>query len=176
MWKLYKMGKSRSYSNDHSEKREKIPKGKYYMSIRCSPANHHWQWAPLERWQNLSILFQLTHCHEPIFSMPPTNQRPSRVVQQKHFGIHKETIEWRERFMGRRITKYAMGNPNNSALETRDTPFNLVFESNVVIPIEIVINSLRVSHFDVEQNDATLRANLDIFEEIIEEASVKTSK
>ena len=59
-------------------------------------------------------------------------------------------------------------------LGTRDTSFNLAFRSDAVIRIEIVINSLRISHFDVEQNDANLRANLDLFEEIREEASVKT--
>ena len=31
---------------------------------------------------------------------------------------------------------------------TRDTPFNLAFESDVVIPVEIGINSLRIAHYD----------------------------
>ena len=57
----------------------------------------------------------------------------------------------------------------------KDTPFNLAFGSNVVIPIEISINSLCVAHFDSEQNEANLRANLDLLEEIREEASVKAT-
>ena len=51
---------------------------------------------------------------------------------------------------------------------TRDTPFNLAFGSDVVIPVEIGINSLRVAHFDLEQNESNLRANLDLLEEIRE--------
>ena len=58
---------------------------------------------------------------------------------------------------------------------TRDTPFNLAFGSDVVIPVEIGINSLWVAHFDLEQNESNLRANLDLLEEIKEEASVKAA-
>ena len=58
---------------------------------------------------------------------------------------------------------------------TRDTPFNLAFGSDAVIPIEIGINSLQVAHFDLEQNEANLRANLDLLEEIREESSVKAA-
>ena len=56
---------------------------------------------------------------------------------------------------------------------TRDTPFNLAFGIDAVIHVEIGINSLRVSHYDSEQNEANLRANLDLLKEIREEASVK---
>ena len=58
-------------------------------------------------------------------------------------------------------------------MRTRDTPFNLAFGADAVIPVEIGINSLRVFHYDSEQNEANLHANLDLLEEIREEASVK---
>ena len=58
---------------------------------------------------------------------------------------------------------------------TRDTLFNLEFGSDAVIPVEIGINSMRVLHFDAEQNNANLRANLDLLEKIREEANVKTA-
>ena len=59
--------------------------------------------------------------------------------------------------------------------ETRDTPFNLAFRTNAVIPVEIGINTLRVSHYDLQQNKANLSANLDLLEEIREVAGVKTA-
>ena len=49
----------------------------------------------------------------------------------------------------------------------------MAFGADVVIPVEIGINSLRISHYDPEQNEANLRANLDLLEEIRKEASVK---
>ena len=57
----------------------------------------------------------------------------------------------------------------------RDTPFNFTFGADAVIPVKIGINSLRVAFCDLEQNKANLRANLDLLEEIREEASVKAA-
>ena len=54
-------------------------------------------------------------------------------------------------------------------------PFNLTFRSDVVIPIEIRINFLQVAHFNLEQNESKLWANLDQLEEIRKEASVKAA-
>ena len=58
---------------------------------------------------------------------------------------------------------------------TRDTPFNLTFGADVVIPVEIGINSIRVSHYNQEQNEANLRINVDLLEEIREETVIKTA-
>ena len=58
----------------------------------------------------------------------------------------------------------------------RDTPFNLAFGADAVILVEIGINSLRVSHYNPEQNEANLHANLDLLEEIREKASVKAAR
>ena len=55
----------------------------------------------------------------------------------------------------------------------RDTPFNLAFKSDALIPVEIRINTLRVAHFDSKQNGSNIRANLDLLEEIRENVSVK---
>ena len=68
-----------------------------------------------------------------------------------------------------------MSNPNNSHSGIKDTPLNLAFGSDIVIPVKIGINSLRVTHFSYEQNEANLRANLDLLEEIKEGASVKVA-
>ena len=65
-----------------------------------------------------------------------------------------------------------MSNPHNSHSGIKDTPLNLAFGSDVLIPVEIGINSLRVTHFSYEQNEANLRANFDLLEKI-REASVK---
>ena len=58
---------------------------------------------------------------------------------------------------------------------TRDTPFNLAFGMDVVIPIEIGINSIRVTHFNPQDNESKIRLHLDLLEEIREEASLKTA-
>ena len=44
-----------------------------------------------------------------------------------------------------------------------------------MIPVEIGINSIRVSHYNQEQNEANLRVNLDLLEEIREETVTKAA-
>ena len=57
----------------------------------------------------------------------------------------------------------------------RDTPFNLAFEMDTVIQVDVGINMFRVKHFDLEQNEENVRANLNLLEEAREEASVKVT-
>ena len=54
----------------------------------------------------------------------------------------------------------------------RDTPFNLTFDADVVIPVEIEINNLRVKYFDFDQNKDNIRTNLDLLEKVKDEANV----
>ena len=58
---------------------------------------------------------------------------------------------------------------------TRDTPFNPAFGTDAVIPVEISINTLRISHYGSPQNEDNLRANLDLLEEIREDARIKAA-
>jgi hypothetical protein len=55
-----------------------------------------------------------------------------------------------------------MGPPDQYQRATRDTPFNLVYGANVVLPAKIYLQSARVAHFNEEyQAEATeLDSNL----------------
>ncbi|XP_071687863.1 uncharacterized protein [Rutidosis leptorrhynchoides] len=48
---------------------------------------------------------------------------------------------------------------------TGETPFNLVYGTNAVIPAEICVPTQRVLAFDVEKNSSVLRENLNLLEE-----------
>ncbi|GJW14292.1 hypothetical protein Tco_0018425 [Tanacetum coccineum] len=58
----------------------------------------------------------------------------------------------------------------------RDTPFSLTYGTEVVIPAEIGMPTLRTSKVDVVQNDEALRINLDLLEEIREHATIREAK
>ena len=49
---------------------------------------------------------------------------------------------------------------------TKDTPFGLVYGTAAVIPIEILIPSLRVQHMVAQMNELGLRASLDLVDEL----------
>ncbi|XP_071714492.1 uncharacterized protein [Rutidosis leptorrhynchoides] len=46
-----------------------------------------------------------------------------------------------------------------------ETPFNLVYGTEAVIPAEVLVPTNRIITFDEQQNDEALRENLDVLEE-----------
>ena len=55
----------------------------------------------------------------------------------------------------------------------RDTSFNLAYGSDAIITIEVEINSLQVAHFDSQKNETSIRANLDLLNDVKEDASLR---
>ncbi|KAK4380959.1 hypothetical protein Sango_3014500 [Sesamum angolense] len=49
---------------------------------------------------------------------------------------------------------------------TGETPFNLVYGFEVVIPAEAELETFRIHHYEQENNDSLLRANLDLIEKV----------
>ncbi|GKV19462.1 hypothetical protein SLEP1_g29723 [Rubroshorea leprosula] len=57
---------------------------------------------------------------------------------------------------------------------TGETPYHLAFGTEAVIPVELGVPSLRVSHFDSTRNDLLLREDLDLLDEVCEHARLRT--
>ena len=57
-----------------------------------------------------------------------------------------------------------------------ETPFNLTYGTEVVIPVEIRLTSLRKEFFDEHSNDDQLKLNLDCLDEVRDQASQRISK
>ena len=51
-------------------------------------------------------------------------------------------------------------------MPTGETPFNLTYKTEAVIPVEVGITSLRTEFFDEQSNDDQLEQNLDCLEEV----------
>ncbi|GKA00889.1 reverse transcriptase domain-containing protein [Tanacetum coccineum] len=57
-----------------------------------------------------------------------------------------------------------------------DTPFSLTYETKAAIPAEIGMPTIRTTEVDQVQNNEALQINLDILEEIREEAAIREAK
>ena len=55
---------------------------------------------------------------------------------------------------------------------TGETPFSLVYESDAMIPFEIHESSSRFQSFVVEESNEERRMNLDLLDEVREEARI----
>ncbi|RDX64235.1 hypothetical protein CR513_57233, partial [Mucuna pruriens] len=58
---------------------------------------------------------------------------------------------------------------------TGETPFWLAFRTDTMIPVEIREPSLRCSNFDLEDNANTIRVDLNLVEEVREQAYIRQS-
>lgn len=58
---------------------------------------------------------------------------------------------------------------------TGQTPFHLAFDSEAVIPVEVGLPSYRVQFYESERNKEAQRLNLDLLEEVREEAAVRVA-
>ena len=56
---------------------------------------------------------------------------------------------------------------------TRETPFSLVYGSNAMIPVEIQESSPRFQSFVAEESNEERKVNLDLIDEVREEARIK---
>ncbi|GKV30498.1 hypothetical protein SLEP1_g39303 [Rubroshorea leprosula] len=61
-----------------------------------------------------------------------------------------------------------------SRTATGETPYHLAFGTEAVIPVEIGVPSFRVTHFDERRNGQLFRENLDLLEDVREEARLRT--
>ena len=59
---------------------------------------------------------------------------------------------------------------------TGETPFNLTYDTEAIIPIEIGLTSLRKEFFDEHNNDDQLKLNLDCLDEVRDQASQRMAK
>ncbi|XP_076913615.1 uncharacterized protein LOC143572308 [Bidens hawaiensis] len=68
------------------------------------------------------------------------------------------------------------------AIRTREktshgkTPYNLIFDSKAGIPTEIGVITRRVRSIDQEANDSEVLLNLDLLEEICDQAAIEESR
>ena len=59
---------------------------------------------------------------------------------------------------------------------TRETPFRLTYNTEVVIPVEVGISSIKREMFHENNNDDQLRVNLDYLDEVKDGAFNKMTK
>ena len=59
---------------------------------------------------------------------------------------------------------------------TRETPFNLMYGAEAVIPVEIGLTSLKKEFFDEHSNDNELKLNLDCLDEVKDQAFKRMAK
>ncbi|GKU90960.1 hypothetical protein SLEP1_g4897 [Rubroshorea leprosula] len=102
--------------------------------------------------------------------------RPRLEQHKAKWADELNNILWAYRTTSRTATDTTLNQRilNLYLTEIGETPYHLAFGTEAVIPVEIRVPSFRVTHFDEGRNGQLLRANLDLFVEVREEARLRT--
>ena len=68
--------------------------------------------------------------------------------------------------MGRRTLPHPLGISDNSRTSTGESPYNLAFGSEVVIPVEVGLPTIRIQHYEEPSNSDRRKADLDFLLEV----------
>ncbi|KAL0342572.1 UNVERIFIED_CONTAM: hypothetical protein Scaly_1919800 [Sesamum calycinum] len=58
----------------------------------------------------------------------------------------------------------------------RETPFNLVYGSEAIIPAKAELETLRIQHYEKENNDNLFQTNLDLIDKVREDARARIKR
>ncbi|GFZ18422.1 hypothetical protein Acr_27g0001610 [Actinidia rufa] len=85
----------------------------------------------------------------------------------------KARLEWSKNEWAENLLSILWAYHTTSRIPTGETPYSMVFGTELVVPVEIGMPSFRISNFDKESNEAELRLNLDLLEEKRENAELR---
>ena len=78
--------------------------------------------------------------------------------------------------MARKVTSVLWAYRTTARTPTGETPFNLTYVTEVVIPIKIGLTSPKMEFFNEHSNDNQLKLNLDCLDEVRDQASQRMAK
>jgi len=94
----------------------------------------------------------------------PTNEWAYHTTPQ----LEKEKGNWSEE-----IPRIVWSYHTTPQLTTKETPFNLVYGSDVIIPVEIQESSPRFQSFMVKESSEGRKVNLDLLDEVCDHARIQ---
>ncbi|XP_016700129.1 uncharacterized protein [Gossypium hirsutum] len=94
---------------------------------------------------------------------PKTNSQAEAINEKILQGLKKKVEDakgiWLDKLLG---ILWSLQTTSHSG--TEETPFNLMFDTEVVIPTEINLHTHQMIHYADQTNETKLKENLDFFE------------
>ncbi|XP_068498439.1 uncharacterized protein [Phaseolus vulgaris] len=106
-------------------------------------------------------------------SRTPPNERTGRVGQPSPARELKRRLDKAKGTWAKEVPRIVWAYHTTPQSTTRETPFSLVYGSDTMIPVEIQENSPRFQNFVVEESNEERKVNLDLLDEVREEARIK---
>ena len=105
-----------------------------------------------------------------LFTRTPTSQRADRSNKPNVVEDHQSSTRGAKGAWLEELPNVLWAYRTITRTPTRETPFRLTYGTEVVIPVEVGITSMRRKFFQEGSNDNQLKVNLDCLDEMREEA------
>ncbi|GJZ30414.1 reverse transcriptase domain-containing protein [Tanacetum coccineum] len=105
-----------------------------------------------------------------------TDNQIKKFVWDNIVCRNKSKVGCKKQELDGRTPSCSMGTPHNDKSSNGDTPFSLTYGTKAVIPAEIGMPTLRTVKVNMVQNNEALEINLDLLEEMREEAAIREAK
>ena len=97
-----------------------------------------------------------------------TNRTLLRLIKSRLVGVKGVWLE--------KLPNVLWAYRTTTRTPTGETPFNLTYSTEAIIPVEIGLTSLRKEFFDEQDNNDQLKHNLDLVDEVRDQAAQRMAK
>ncbi|XP_068486696.1 uncharacterized protein [Phaseolus vulgaris] len=106
-------------------------------------------------------------------SQTPPDKQAGRVCQQVLLRGMKRRLDKVKGTWAEEVPRIVWAYHTTPQSTTKETPFSLVYGSDAMIPVEIQESSPRFQNFVAEESNEERKVNLDLLDEVREEARIK---
>uniref|UniRef100_A0A2N9FT45 Uncharacterized protein n=1 Tax=Fagus sylvatica TaxID=28930 RepID=A0A2N9FT45_FAGSY len=96
------------------------------------------------------------------------------VTNRSLLKMIKTRLEGAKGLWPEELPNILWANRTTARTPTGETPFRLTYGTEAVIPVEVSLTTWRTNNYDEESNDAQLRSNLDLVDEVRDQAEART--
>lgn len=172
----YKMGKSRTIIDDYRREKPIVCLEEHNLQVWNSKCHYILNGRQFDNPKFINFCKDLkiqNHYSSP--GHPKANGQ-TKVTNQNLLKIIKTRLDGTNGAWLEELPNVPCAYRTTTRNLTWETPYRLTFDSEVVIPMEIGLASLRLTNYNEYQNEEELKTNLDLIDEVRNEAQQRMEK
>ena len=144
---------------------------KHCLQVRDSKDNHFRQRSSVRQSGIQVVLLELRHQEQELITRTPSGHRQIEVTNRTLLRLIKSRLVRAKGAWPEELPNVLWAYRTTTQTPTGETPFNLTYGTEAVIPVEVGLTSLRREFFDKQSNNDQLKQNLDFLDEVRDQAA-----
>ena len=159
---LHQMGRFRTVGHHHQKEHLKLCLEGSNVSIRDPMSPHFWQWMTVRQLNIQTVLSRIRH-PQPLFV-----NGQGEVTNRSLLKMIKTWLEGAKGMWPEELPSILWAYRTTMRITTGETPFQMTFSIETVVPVELGLKTFWTNHYDNEKNEEQLCLNLEFMDEVWE--------